>query len=120
MIDELVKQEPKDSSAAGLTDAYNRMRDASQRLVDASPELPSEEFGLLFEALPPVSPPAQLDNFVEASAKLESDAKKASILLRQLSGWFQGVVLERTLKQRIEADARARAELAAKAPTGFT
>ena len=120
MIDEVVKQEPIDSAAAGLTDAYNRIRDAAQTLVDASPELPADEFGRLFAPLEPVSPPAELDNFVAASAKLESDAKKASIRLRQLSGWFQGVVLDRTLKQRIEADARAKAELAAKAPTGFT
>ena len=41
MIDEVVKQEPIDSAATGLTDAYNRTRDAAQTLVDASPEPPA-------------------------------------------------------------------------------
>lgn len=120
MIDATVQMEPNDSAASALVSAYNRLRTQAIAFVRAADDLPTTEFENLFRLLPGVSVPEQLDQFAMQSAKLESEAKNASILLRQLGGWFDGVIAARTLDQRIAAEARAKAEIEARPATGFT
>jgi hypothetical protein len=50
---------------------------------------------------------------------LEAEARRAGALFGQLAGWGQGLMDEPTLERRLQLDARERARLESKPPTGF-
>jgi hypothetical protein len=105
MIDAAVLTEPDAGAVVALTDAYNRLWSLARDLVNETDDLPSDEFARCFTLLSPVAVPDRLDQFAMMSAKFESQSKQASMLLRQLGGWFDGVITALTFSQRIEDDA---------------
>jgi hypothetical protein len=120
VLDAAVQMPPDDSAAPALTDSYTRLRGHVRDLVISSASVSKDEFDALFPELPTVTLPRRLDMIVEQAPKLEAYAKHASLLLRQLGGWVDGLIATLTFTQRLDAEARAIAELSARPPTALS
>jgi hypothetical protein len=118
-LDAAATLEPDDGAAAGLTESYNRLRQQALAVVDSA-GLPLDEFESLFPVIEVERMPTSLDAAAWQSAKFESAAKRANLLLRQMAGWFDGVVQTLTLERRLELEAKERVAREAKPPTGFS
>jgi hypothetical protein len=120
VLDAAAQMPPDDIAAPALTDSYTRLRGQVRDLAVSSASVSTNEFDALFPELPTVTLPRRLDMLVEQGPKLEANAKHASLLLRQLGGWVDGVIATVTFTQRLDAEARAKAELSARLPTGLS
>jgi hypothetical protein len=117
-LEAVASLEPTDGAAEGLTNSYFRLR-AHALAVVQSTDLPEAEFLALFPVIEIARMPSNLDEAAWQSAKLESAAKAAHSLTRQMAGWFDGVIQEATLERRLELEAKERIAQERKPPTGF-
>lgn len=107
------------SSARALTESYERLRRAIRELVDG--EGLEEEFDQLFPEIEIADAPSAVTtrSSLQRSVQLEGEARRATALLQQLSGWLDGMIQEQTLEQQIQANAEAYARQQNRPPTGF-
>jgi hypothetical protein len=96
------KTNPTNTSAAALTQSYQRLRDQMVGYLGQRDE--AEEFALLFPdnlVVPPQSRgggPGAVQLAASTSARL---AEHAALLLRQMAGWIGGMIDAATFKERI-------------------
>jgi hypothetical protein len=111
--------EPGGLAAPVLTSSYKRLRGEVKNLISESPLV--DEFERTFPEIDvvelPNEPNAQ-NRFVLENAGGPL-AQTAHALLQQLGGWIAGLVAERTLQARIEAEAIERVKREQRPPTGF-
>ena len=108
------------SSARALTESYQRLRQTIRQLIEG--EGLEGEFDQLFPEIDIAeAPTARLAgrSGLQHNLELETDARRASTLLQQLSGWLNGMIQEQTLEQQIAANAEAYARQQGRPPTGF-
>jgi hypothetical protein len=104
------------TDAAGLTDAYNRLRDAVNEAA-AQVGIDPEEFN---RELPPLAPAAGLGAMMpEQMLRAASQAKAAATSLRALAGYVEGLIEAVVLDQQITMEQVQAAREAARQPPGF-
>jgi hypothetical protein len=113
---------PDENSAHALTESYMRLRKEAVRIVEEN-DLPEEEFLNTFPEIEiadvpdPTMHPRQV---LKRAAMRTAQAQQASSLLKQMAGWFDGIVVEQTLQRRLELEAQERIKQERKQPPGFT
>jgi hypothetical protein len=111
---ENAKVDPTD--AAGLTDTYNRLRDAVNETA-AQLGIDPEEFA---SELPPrAAASGRGAMMAQDMLRMASQAKSAATSLRALAGYVEGLIEAVVLEQKISMDQVKAAREAAKQPPGF-
>jgi hypothetical protein len=107
MIDSAASAVEADAaSAPALTESYQRLREQVEKTLSGSDLL--AEFQASFPELPTVEGPTGSEHpreVVSRARVAESAARKARALLGQLAGWVDGMIAERTLEKRLQAEA---------------
>jgi hypothetical protein len=104
------------SDAPGLTDAYNRLRDAACETA-AQLGLDPDEFDRELPALPSAADP-RTAGMATQRAMLAS-ARSAATSLRALAGYVEGLIEAVVLEQKITMEQVQAAREAARQPPGF-
>jgi len=104
--------EPTADAGRALVRAYNNLViEGSGVLTRASAEL-KQDYERLF---PPLEEP---DDHLNAT-RMAQGAAEASLKIRLLGGWVQGLIDELTMDQRMRMEAVEMAKVGTKPPTGF-
>jgi hypothetical protein len=103
------------SDAAGLADAYIRLRE-SVRSVAVDLGADNDEFA---SVLPPLEPPRTPSPAASVLLKVASEASRAANLLRSLAGYVEGLIEAVVLEQQITMEQVQAAREAARQPPGF-
>jgi hypothetical protein len=104
-------------SAHAITDSYQRLRAQVGELVGGS-DLEGE-FTASFPEIDVARFEPRRGSLIAEGAAALNAAQRARVLLGQLAGWLEGLIVERTLQQRIEAEAAERVKQERKQPPGF-
>jgi len=103
------------NDAAGLADAYSRLRDAARSLaVDLG--MDGSEFDATLPGMPPPRAPYTDPRVV---MELNSAASQAATRLRALAGYVEGMIEAVVLDQQITMEQVQAAREAARQPPGF-
>jgi hypothetical protein len=116
MVEAATKIEADASSAAALTESYNRVRSEVEEFVSGTPV--AEEFGRTFSELE--APAERLRPNPMVMATLKEAAQSATVQLGQLGGWLDGFIQEQTLHERLRLEAEEKVKADRRQQPGFS